>query len=186
MPRQTTQCAVLASELLHAQVGFKGVSVPKCALTPLSYSRESTSTWRLAMQACTCTITFTDIWTFGLGSPPASPSTMQPLWPKTNSHLCPKTNCRTVPKQNVALSLCTVRTSNTSRYGRTGSQYSCCHALTATMALPMLLAQNRSLKFGRQKNHKNSLLALSSYIFFFTYLSERRAPLETVKFRDLR
>lgn len=110
MPRQTTQCAVLASELLHAQVGFKGVSVPKCALTPLSYSRESTSTWRLAMQACTCTITFTDIWTFGLGSPPASPSTMQPLWPKTNSHLCPKTNCRTVPKQNVALSLyCVLR-----------------------------------------------------------------------------
>ena len=50
----------------------------------------------------------------------------------------------------------------------------------------MLLANLGGLTFDRQKNHKNSLLALSSYIFFFTYLSERRAPLETVKFRDLR
>ena len=44
----------------------------------------------------------------------------------------------------------------------------------------MLLAPLRSLKFDRQKNHKNSLLALSSYIFFFfTYLFERSALLET-------
>ena len=50
----------------------------------------------------------------------------------------------------------------------------------------MLLEHERSLKFDRQKNHKNSLLALSSYVFFFTYIFERPAPLETVKFRDLR
>ena len=47
------------------------------------------------------------------------------------------------------------------------------------MALPMLLEQNRSLDFEHQNNHKNNFLALSSYVFFFTYLSERRAPLET-------
>ena len=51
----------------------------------------------------------------------------------------------------------------------------------------MLLANLGGLTFDRQKNHKNSQLALSSYIFFFfTYLSERPAPLQTVEFRDLR
>ena len=55
-----------------------------------------------------------------------------------------------------------------------------------TQVSTMLLAPLWSLKFDRQKNHKNSLLALSSYIFFFTYLFERPTPLETVKFRDLR
>ena len=50
----------------------------------------------------------------------------------------------------------------------------------------MLLANLGGLTFDRQKNHKNSQLVLSSYIFFFTYLSERPAPLQTVEFRDLR
>ena len=46
----------------------------------------------------------------------------------------------------------------------------------------MLLANLGGLTFDRQKNHKNSLLALSGYIFFFTYFSERPAPLEPSSF----
>ena len=44
----------------------------------------------------------------------------------------------------------------------------------------MLLVHERSLKFDRQKNHKNSLLALSSYIFFFAYLLECPARLQVI------
>ena len=83
--------------------------------------------------------------------------------PAPAPHLKPqskaKANCRRSPKKIVAPS------QNGRR--RVGSGPLNCNQRLRTQVSTMLLEHERSLKFGRQKNHKNSLLALSSYIFFF-------------------